>query len=160
MVSVSYLIKANRPSFRHHSILVFICLPCVLPSLRYLLTCRQTSANPAQLWSSLDTRPTGKEKREEVEDGPHDQPRQLPTRSSALPGSQQRPAPVRTGVGMGSQWGAGFLPRAQHPLVPAPVPLVPSHRVPSPHEVAEASSAIIPVAVCSGHVDLALQPHV
>lgn len=146
MVSVSYLIKANQPSFRHHSILIFICLPCILRYLRYVLTRRQTSANPAQLWSSLDTRPTGNEKREAAHDGPHDQnpceqPRRLPTRSLALPGNvQQRPTPVCTGLGMGSQWEAGFLlspavgclPRARHSPAPEPAPLVPSHRVLSP----------------------------
>lgn len=56
MVSVSYLIKANQPSFRHHSILIFICLPCVLRYLRYVLTRSQTGANSAQLWYPFDTR--------------------------------------------------------------------------------------------------------
>lgn len=73
MLRVSYLIKANQPSFRHRSILVSIYLPCILRYLRYGFTHRQTRANSPQLWSSLDTRPISKEKGEEVHDGPHGQ---------------------------------------------------------------------------------------
>lgn len=100
MLRVSYLIKANQPSFRHRSILISIRLPCILHYLRYGLTRRQTRADSPQLWSSLDTRSVSKEKGEEVCDGPHDQsPCKQPRRLS----------PVRTGVGTGSQWEAGFL---------------------------------------------------